>query len=177
MISFVRTKTLRELRADAAAARALRADAEGASAEAEGLRKELAACRFAEGLANDAAIRGEHSVERLLQELDRANSNAARAEGQLEVLTAQQMLDTEDRAMLRMLLRIVRKQSRPADRVYALFRRGALHSVHATIDAAEAAAEAEGAPRSGWTRDVPGAGLPPAAEVAWRVQSLSLGGA
>jgi hypothetical protein len=115
-------------------------------------------------------------VERLLQDVARANGDAARAEGRLEVLTAQHQLDTEDRATLRMLLRIARKQSRPADRVYVLFRRGELHSLHATQESAEIAAEAEGAPRSGWTANKPGAALPPAAEVAWRVQSLPLGG-
>ncbi|MEU2770710.1 hypothetical protein ABZ628_28805 [Streptomyces diastaticus] len=37
-------------------------------------------------------------------------------------------------------------------------------------------AEAEGAPRSGWTSLGPGAAMPPAAEVPWRIQPLPLGG-
>ncbi|MFJ7264973.1 hypothetical protein ACIQV2_33010 [Streptomyces globosus] len=41
---------------------------------------------------------------------------------------------------------------------------------------AEGTAEAEGAARDGWTADEPGAALPPAAELIWRVQPLHLGG-
>lgn len=143
--------------------------------EAE-LRGELAAAKTQADLATDAAIRAENVAEELQAALARHAADVGRSEGELETLRAQTLLDTEDRAALRMLLRIARKQNR-ADRVYALFRRGALHSVHATLEAAEAAAEAEGAPRSGWTSHAPGGALPPAAEAAWRVQPLPLGGA
>lgn len=121
-----------------------------------------------------AAARAEAQQHR--QAAEKLRADLAHAEGELAVLRAQALLDTEDRAALRALLRAARKTSR-TDRVYVLFRRGELHSVHATVEAAEAAAEAEGAPRSGWTAHPPGAALPPAAEVAWRVQPLPLGGA
>lgn len=147
MIAVVRTRTLRTLRADLAQAEAAAADAR---AEAARHRQDAAT----------AQIRA-----------------AARTEGELETLRAQMLLDTEDRAALRMLLRTVRKQRAALDRVYALFHHGRLHSVHTSLEAAEAAAEAEGAPRSGWTTHTPGAALPPAAEVTWRVQPLRLGGA
>jgi hypothetical protein len=75
-----------------------------------------------------------------------------------------------------MLLRAARKQEARADRVYVLFRYGRLHSVHTSREAAEIAAEGEGAPRSGWTSQLPGAAMPPADEVTWRVQPLKLGG-
>lgn len=152
MIAVVHTRTLQ----------ALRDQAEAAEADATATRAEAASHRQA--------------VEELRAALARTTADAARAEGELEALRAQALLDTEDRAALRMLLRTTRKQSR-ANRVYALFRRGQLHSVHATIETAEAAAEAEGASRDGWTTHTPGAALPPAAEVQWRVQPLPLGGA
>ncbi|MEU3050112.1 hypothetical protein [Streptomyces sp. NPDC006984] len=125
--------------------------------------------------ATDAAIRAEAVAEQQQCRLDRAHADRGRAEGELDALRAQSLLDTEDRQALRTLLRITRKQQH-ADRVYVLFRHGRLHSVHATLDAAEAAAEAEGAPRSGWTTHPPGAAMPPAAEVTWRVQPLPVGG-
>ncbi|MCQ8830690.1 hypothetical protein [Streptomyces malaysiensis] len=160
MIAVCRTRTLRTLRADLMTA----------EAEAEEPRREAE-------IVTDSAIRAETALEELRAELVRATADAARLEGELETLRAQSLLDTEDRQALRMLLRTVRKQSALTDRVYVLFHRGALHSVHATLDAAEAAAEAEGAPREGWTAHTPGAALPPAAEVLWRVQPLPLGGA
>ncbi|MFE9222610.1 hypothetical protein ACFYN3_40745 [Streptomyces lavendulae] len=95
--------------------------------------------------------------------------------GELRAMRPEQLLDTEDRAVLRTLLRISRKRQ-TAPRVYVLFHRGQLHSVHATVEAAEGAAEAEGAPAGGWTSYTPGAALPSAAEVVWRVQPLPLGG-
>lgn len=97
-------------------------------------------------------------------------------EGELTVLRSQHHLDSEDRATLRALLRTARKQAARANRVYLLLRNGALHSVHATAEAAEAAAKAEGAPPGGWTTLAPGAPLPPASETPWWVQSPSLGG-
>ncbi|CAL9420975.1 hypothetical protein [Streptomyces sp. enrichment culture] len=166
MISIVRTRTLRALRADLAAA-------EAAAAEA---RTEAGQQQQAAEMANDAAVRAESAIEELTERLARAHADTGRAEGELEALRAQVLLDTEDRAALRALLRTVRKQQAALDRVYVLFRRGALHSVHASLEAAEAAAEAEGASRSGWTTHPPGAAMPPAADVLWRVQPLPLGG-
>ncbi|MEU7566350.1 hypothetical protein AB0A99_10085 [Streptomyces fradiae] len=165
MISIVRTRTLRALRSDLA-------DAETRAAAA---RTDAEQHQQAAEMANDVAIRVELAMEELHERLARAHADASRIEGELETLRAQNYLDTEDRAVLRMLLRTARKQAR-ADRVYVLFHRGVLHSVHASLEAAEAAAEAEGAPRSGWTTHAPGAAMPPAAEVVWRVQPLPLGG-
>ncbi|MGK5497299.1 hypothetical protein [Streptomyces sp. URMC 125] len=128
--------------------------------------------------AADAAIREEQTraeLEKARVEAEKLRAELARAEGELTVLRAQHHLDTEDRATLRALLRTARKQA-ARNRVYVLFRHGALHSVHATIEAAEGAAEAEGAPPSGWTTLKPGAPLPPAAETPWRVQPLPIGG-
>lgn len=126
---------------------------------------------------HDRAEAQRTRAERALADAERTHelqASLARAEGALEILRAQHLLDTEDRVTLRALLRTSRKQSRPADRVFVLFRMGELHSLHASQDAAEIAAEAEGAPRSGWTADAPGAALPPASTVAWRVQALPL---
>ncbi|WP_340564492.1 hypothetical protein [Streptomyces sp. GSL17-111] len=100
--------------------------------------------------------------------------DAAREE--VDAARAQILLDAEDRVALRALLRTARRQAARAARVYVLFRHGVLHSVHASMEAAEAAAEAEGAPREGWTSHTPGAALPAASEVTWRVQALPLGG-
>ncbi|PLW73312.1 hypothetical protein C0036_07940, partial [Streptomyces sp. DJ] len=100
---------------------------------------------------------------------------AARAAGELEALRAQVFLDTEDRAALRMLLRTARRSAAPRH-VFALLRRGELHSVHATWEEAHAAAEAEGASPTGWAPHPPGE-LRPASEVEWRVQPVPLGGA
>nr|WP_243274949.1 hypothetical protein [Streptomyces albus] len=146
-----------------AAAVAARRDAEQYLAESE--------------VSADSAIRAELAVEELRDALARSRADAARLEGELEALRAQSLLDNEDRQALRTLLRVTRKQSGQADRVYVLFHRGTLHSVHATSEAAETAAEAEGAAPSGWTAHTPGAALPPASEVLWRVQPLPLGGA
>ncbi|WP_374986546.1 hypothetical protein [Streptomyces fradiae] len=166
MICIVRTRTLRALRSDLA-------DAEARAAAA---RTDADQHQQAAEMANDAAIRAELAIEELHERLARAHADTGRVEGELEALRAQSLLDTEDRAALRMLLRTARKQAR-ADRVYVLFHRGVLHSVHASLEAAEGAAEAEGAPREGWTTHAPGAAMPPAAEVTWRVQPLPLGGA
>ncbi|MEU3447229.1 hypothetical protein AB0H29_08360 [Streptomyces thermolilacinus] len=166
MFTLVRTRTLRALRADLKTAETLAAAA----------RDEADQQRQAAEMATDAATRAELAIEELHERLARAHADTGRAEGELEALRAQTLLDTEDRAVLRMLLRTARKQAR-ADRVYVLFFRGVLHSVHASMEAAEAAAEAEGAPRSGWTSHTPGAAMPPAVDVRWRVQPLPLGGA
>lgn len=136
------------------ALRALRADLAEAEADATAARAKINEQR--------------RNVARYTRAIDRA-------EGELEALRAQTLLDTEDRAALRMLLRTARKQQAALDRVYVLFHRGALHSVHASLESAEAAAEAEGAPRSGWTTHAPGAALPAAAEVTWCVRPVPLG--
>lgn len=171
MIRLVRTTTLTDLRT------AL----DEACVERDRLRSERDAARAEAANAMDFAIRAEAVAEAQLHQLtqvyaDRlqAERDAARAEGELKALRAQALLDNEDRAVLRALLRTVRRQR--ADRVYALLRCGQLHSVHASVEAAEAAAEAEGAPRSRWTTLPVGAAMPPAADVPWRVQPLPLGG-
>jgi hypothetical protein len=115
-------------------------------------------------------------IRQTSRERDDARAEAESARKQVEAALAQVLLDAEDRVALRALLRTARKQSKALDRVFVLFRHGSLHSVHASMDAAEGAAEAEGAPRSGWTSQPPGAAMPPADQVAWRVQPLKLGG-
>ncbi|MFH9106140.1 hypothetical protein ACH4LN_07535 [Streptomyces albus] len=166
MITLIRTRTLNTLRSNLS-------EAEAAAAAA---REEAEQHRAESQHSTDSAIRAELAVEDLQIALARSKADAARLEGELKALRAQSVLDNEDRQTLRTLLRITRKQNAP-DRVYVLFRRGQLHSVHATLEAAESAAEAEGAPRSGWSTHTPGAALPPASEVLWRVQPLPLGGA
>ncbi|MFI5526877.1 hypothetical protein [Streptomyces platensis] len=152
MFRIVRTRTLATLHDECARA-------ESMETEALALRTDLA-----EQERGFAALLKQTGEER---DEARAEAKAARA---------QVLLDAEDRVALRTLLRVTRKQSRALDRVYVLFRRGKLHSVHASMDAAEGAAEAEGAERSAWTSHTPGAAFPAADEVAWRVQPLPLGG-
>ncbi|MGW3955156.1 hypothetical protein ACWEKM_30420 [Streptomyces sp. NPDC004752] len=167
MIAVVRIRTLRALRTGLSEAEAGTA---AARAESEQHRKEGE-------IATDSAIRAEIALEELRAALARTTADAARLEGELETLRAQSLLDTEDRQALRTLLRITRKQNARADRVYVLYRFGELHSVHAARDAAEIAAEAEGAPRDGWTSPTTCCATPPpASEVPWRIQPLPLGG-
>ncbi|MGW6979633.1 hypothetical protein ACWGE1_09315 [Streptomyces sp. NPDC054932] len=162
-------------------------------------RAELAQARFEAETANDSAIRAEGTAECLAEQLRQAKHDAdaefegmrailrqataerdeARAErdafrAEVQEARAQVLLDAEDRVALRALLRTARRQAAAVDRVYVLFHRGRFHSVHTTVDGAEAAAEAEGAPRDGWTAQAPGAAFPPACEVVWRVQPLVL---
>ncbi|WP_229843299.1 hypothetical protein [Streptomyces chryseus] len=116
---------------------------------------------------------GMHAVLRqVTAERDAARAEVETARAEVDEARKQVLLDAEDRVALRMLLRTARKHD--AGRVYVLFHRGRFHSVHTTVEGAEAAAEAEGAPRDGWTAHAPGAALPPAAEVVWRVQPLAL---
>ncbi|WP_371791924.1 hypothetical protein OG217_23255 [Streptomyces sp. NBC_01023] len=164
MITMVRTRTLN----------ALRASLSGAEAETATARAEADRYRGEAQTATDSTARAETALEELRGVLARSTADAARLEGELTALRAQMLLDTEDRQTLRTLLRITRKQNGRADRVYALFHRGQLHSIHATLDAAEIEAETQGASRSGWTTHTPGAALPPASEVLWRVQPLPL---
>lgn len=165
MITLIRTRTLDDLRTDLT-----NREADARAARSKGEQHELE-----RDLATAAANRAGVTVEELRAALTRATQDAARLEGELETLRAQSLLDTEDRQALRTLLRTTRKQNSRADRVYVLFHHGNLHSVHPTVEAAENAAEAEGAPRSGWTTHTPGAALPPACEVTWRVQPLPFG--
>ncbi|MFG3316074.1 hypothetical protein ACGF0C_29310 [Streptomyces albidoflavus] len=164
MIRLTTTSRLRALEADRDAARAAALELTARAETAE-----------AAGVALRAELDDTHDTMTTLAAEHAAELEAARAE--LEVSRAQVLLDAEDRVALRALLRTARRQSRALDRVYVLFRRGALHSLHASADSAEAAAEAEGAPRRGWTAHTPGAALPAAAEVDWRIQALPLGGA
>jgi hypothetical protein len=142
--------------------------------ELEKTRALLAQTQTEAATATDSAIRAETVAETLRADLARAIAAAARTEGELTALRAQHLLDTEDRVALRALLRTARRQQARGDRVYVLFHHGRLYGVYATQDAAEIAAEAEGAPRDGWTTQAPGAAMPPASEVTWRVQPLPL---
>ncbi|MFH9563543.1 hypothetical protein [Streptomyces globisporus] len=165
MITLIRTRTLKALRTDLATA----------ETEAENARAEADKCLEQSGELLDYLTHADDVAGELRSELAQSRLDAARLEGELEALRAQSLLDTEDRQALRTLLRATRKQNQRADRVYALFHHGRLHSVHPTMEAAEIAAETEGAPRSGWTNHNPGAALPPACEVTWRVQPLPFG--
>ncbi|WP_434744545.1 hypothetical protein [Streptomyces sp. A-14] len=165
MITLIRIRTLNSLRTDLAAA----------ETEAENARAEAEKCLEQSGDLLDHLTHADDVVGELRAELAQSRLDAARLEGELEALRAQVLLDTEDRQALRTLLRVTRKHNQRADRVFALFHHGRLHSVHPTTEAAEIAAEAEGAPRSGWTTHTPGAALPPACEVTWRVQPLPFG--
>ncbi|MDX3490605.1 hypothetical protein [Streptomyces sp. ID05-18] len=165
MIALIRTRTLN----------ALRDSLTEAETEAEAARVEAELCLEQSGNLLNSVERAEDEAEELRAALTRAITDAARLEGELETLRAQSLLDTEDRQALRTLLRATRRQNSRADRVYVLFHHGNLHSVHPTVEAAEIAAEAEGAPRSNWTTHTPGAVLPPACEVTWRVQPLPFG--
>ncbi|MEV8447509.1 hypothetical protein [Streptomyces parvus] len=165
MIALIRTRTLQALRDSLATA----------ETEAENARAEAEKCLEQSGDMLDHLTHADDVAGELRSELAQSRLDAARLEGELEALRAQVLLDTEDRQALRTLLRATRKQNQRADRIYVLFRQGRLHSVHPTVEAAEVAAEAEGAPRSGWTTHTPGAALPPACEVAWRVQPLPFG--
>jgi len=161
-LRLIRGAELAELRAD--------------RAELTALRQTLAIERQAVQHTADFLIRAETTVELLGKERDAARDDLAHALGELETLRDQQLLDTEDRAALRALLRTARRQEQRTDRVYVLLRFGRLHSVHTSQDEAEAAAESAGADRAGWMSGEPGAALPPACEVPWRIQQLRVGG-
>ncbi|WP_241989956.1 MULTISPECIES: hypothetical protein [unclassified Streptomyces] len=176
----IRTAALNALHGD-------RAELDRVRAELEQTRTDLTAAQTVVEMANDSAIRAEDTAERLAAQLDQAQRTAdeqfegmrtvlGQATAERDAARAQVLLDAEDRVALRALLRTARRQTARTARVHVLFRYGALHSVHASPEAAEAAAEAEGAPREGWTSLKPGAALPPAAETPWRVQALPLGG-
>ncbi|MFF2378641.1 hypothetical protein ACFVUW_30070 [Streptomyces xiamenensis] len=169
MISIISTRRLREMTEavdgllDQAATLEARADA--------AVVRHVADLDQMEARAGDAEAEADALRARLLAEV----GERARLEAEVERLRAQLLLDAEDRVALRQLLKAVRKQDHR--RVYVLFRWGAFHSVHLSSQAAEEAAETEGADRAGWTRLAPGAALPPASEIDWRIQALPLGGA
>ncbi|MFJ8374079.1 hypothetical protein ACIQ9I_21175 [Streptomyces sp. NPDC094461] len=166
MIRIVRTRTLN----------ALRTSLTEAQTTASAAREEAEQHQWASELATDSAIRAEAALEKLQTAALQRAVDVARFEGELEGLRAQSLLDTEDRQALRMLLRTARKQATRADRVYVLLHFGELHSVHTTRDAAEIAAEAEGAPRDGWTSSTTCCPSPaPASEVPWRIRPVPLG--
>ncbi|GAA3753907.1 hypothetical protein [Streptomyces tremellae] len=154
MFRVIRAGTLRALREAVETA-------ERAAAQAEQTADHTAELRA------DDHYDHEQQITELRKQLDEALADRQAA-------YAETLLDAEDRVALRMLLRTARKQAARQERVYALFQRGQLHSIHVTQEAAELAAEAEGAARSGWSAFPPGAALPPATEVLWRVQALPL---
>jgi hypothetical protein len=158
VIAIVRTRTLRALRAGIAEAESAAA---AARAEAE--------------TATDSAIRAENALDALRTVHGDITAEAARAQGELETLRAQALLDTEDRAVLRMLLRTARKSTGPKQ-VFVLLHRGQFHSVHESREGAEQAAERDGAHRDGWlTQGEPGTQRPDA-EVLWRIRPIPLAG-
>jgi len=164
MIAIVRTRTLRALRASITEAETA---AEAARSDAEQHRQDAQT-------ATDSAIRAETALEELRAEHAASIAASARIEGELETLRAQQLLDTEDRAVLRLLLRTARKTSAAQQRVYVLLKRGQFHSVHATREDAERAAERDGAHPDGWlTHGAPGTDVP-ASAVLWRIQPVPI---
>ncbi|GAA3013565.1 hypothetical protein [Streptomyces fulvorobeus] len=167
MITLIRIRTLA----------ALRDSLTEAETEAEAARTEADKCLEQSGDMLDHLTQADDVAEELRADLAQSRLDAARLEGELEALRAQVLLDTEDRQALRTLLRAVRKQNQRAHRVYVLFRFGELHSIHATADAAEIAAEAEGAARAGWTPHTTccDGTTVPASEVRWRIQPVLLG--
>ncbi|WTD02113.1 hypothetical protein OH717_05785 [Streptomyces albidoflavus] len=173
MYRIIRTRTLHALRADHEQYREEAVTAVRHAVAAD-LTVDQLSKRLAESEAQIEALRAV--VQQVTRERDDARAERDQDRAEVEAARAQVLLDAEDRVVLRALLRTARRQSRALDRVHVLFRRGALHSIHASADSAEAAAEAEGAPRSGWTAHAPGAALPSAAEADWRIQPLPLGG-
>ncbi|RDG37510.1 hypothetical protein DVH02_14145 [Streptomyces corynorhini] len=149
---------------------ALRESAQRADIELASVQQEIT---LLNRRADVDTARADATTAALRERLEQAAIAAARHEDELHTLRAQSLLDTEDRAVLRMLLRTARKQSQGPDRVYVVFHHGALHSVHATSDAAEDAAERDGAIPGGWTAS-PTADRP-TTEAPWRIQRFPLG--
>ncbi|MBA0054024.1 hypothetical protein E0L36_25185 [Streptomyces sp. AJS327] len=136
------------------------------------------------GEVSELLARREAEVAELVAEVRQAEADqkgmAARlavAEAERDEARARPALEHEDQVALRALLRQARRQARKVPHVFVLYQRGRLHSLHSTVESAEAAAEAEGAPHSGWAPHIPGESLSPAAEVAWRICPMALGGA
>ncbi|MEU9764008.1 hypothetical protein ACWDRB_67710 [Nonomuraea sp. NPDC003707] len=173
-IRLIRAADLTAARAELDSARAALAALRGTLAETEQHLFDTGDSLLG-ALETNEALRDDLTAAR--DDLTAARDDLAHARGELDALRAQQLLDTEDRQALRTLLRVARKQADRADRVYVLLHFGELHSVHATRDAAESAAEAEGAPRDGWTSSTTCCATPSAAaEVPWRIRTLPLGG-
>ncbi|MFI2911136.1 hypothetical protein ACG2OD_23255 [Streptomyces sp. PDY-4] len=165
MIAIIRTRTLRALRTALA-------EAETAAQDA---RTEAVRHRQDAQDATASATRAETLLEDLRAEHAALTAATARDAGQLETLRAQHLLDTEDRAVLRMLLRTARKTAAAQQRVFVLLKRGQFHSVHPTREDAEKAAELEGAHRDGWlAHGAPGADVP-ASEVTWCIKPMPIG--
>ncbi|MFE3996542.1 hypothetical protein ACFXPW_33390 [Streptomyces goshikiensis] len=177
MYRIIRTTAHAALLADLADLREVRADFQQADADREQLLRAVDDLTQIQADAAEEQRVLDHGLLAVIRQVTaerdvaRAERDAARSE--LEAAKAQVLLDAEDRVALRALLRTARQQGR-ADRVYVLYRYGTLHSLHRSLEAGERAAEAEGAPRGGWTAARPGAALPPAAEVEWRVQPVAL---
>ncbi|KUJ69724.1 MULTISPECIES: hypothetical protein [Streptomyces] len=174
MIRIVRTRTLRE---NDSTVVELYERAEELAVELTNLHSQLeeekqAACDFGESL-----LRTQDSEETLRKELAAARDDLAHTKGELTALTTKHLLDAEDRVVLRMLLKTARRHNDRADRVHVLFRHGRLHGVYATRDAAEIAAEAEGATRDGWAPLTTSFTAPaPDTEIPWRIEALRLKG-
>ncbi|MGW6617832.1 hypothetical protein ACWGA0_30815 [Streptomyces erythrochromogenes] len=168
MIRIVRTSTYDALHTDRAAHDRTRLDLDRARSDLTAHRAHAGEARR---LTEEAA---QQLVRQATAERDEARAERDALRAELDAARAQVLLDAEDRVALRMLLRSVRKQAAPPERVYALFHHGALRSLHRSAEAAERAAEAEGAPRGAWTEVPPGASCPPACEVVWRVQPLAV---
>ncbi|MFD9351582.1 hypothetical protein ACFWCO_23470 [Streptomyces diastaticus] len=138
------------------------------------------------GLRDDiAALRGDVTrvrtdqdtvTESLRHQLTEARAALVAAQTERDGLRAQQLLDTEDRAVLRALLRTARKQQAGPSQVYVLTRDGGFLSAHVTRDAAIEAAEADGAARDGWS-SYPADAKPPQGGTFWLVRPVPLGDA
>lgn len=179
MIRLVRSSTLREMNAQTVEmhnrATYEYGRAENLAVDVENVQALLEEERTAATDMGENLLRCQDLVETLEKDLAAARDDLARAQGELSVLRSQQLLDTEDRAVLRMLLRTARKQDAQATRVHILFRYGRPHSAHATWEAASAAAESEGADRQGWTVPSTTDEARPPNEIAWRIESVRLG--
>ncbi|WP_008411501.1 hypothetical protein [Streptomyces sp. SM8] len=126
-------------------------------------------------IARDRAERHE-VTESLRHQLAEARAALIAAETERDGLRAQQLLDTEDRAALRLLLRTARKQQAGPSQVYVLTRDRAYHSAHITRDAAMDAAAAAGAPCDGWSSH-PVDAEPPQGSTSWSIRTVPLGDA
>ncbi|MFE4051218.1 hypothetical protein [Streptomyces sp. YIM B13518] len=165
MIAIIRTRTLRALRTALA-------EAETAAQDA---RTEAVRHRQDAQDATASATRAETLLEDLRAEHAALTAATARDAGQLETLRAQHLLDTEDRAVLRMLLRTARKTAAAQQRVFVLLKRGdQFHSVHPTREDAEKAAEREGADPHGWFTQGTPPTTAPGAELLWTIRPMPI---
>lgn len=169
MITVCRTRTLAALRADLASAEEAAA---AARTETAGHRQEAAD-------ATATAARAQELAEELREQLATAAAEGARAAGELETLRAA-LADAEtarrEAQAAADLLETLQETARDAVlQVYVLRHYGEPHSLHLTPEAAQAAAEAEGAAPDRWTPSTgPDGRSRPACEVAWRWNRLPL---